>query len=97
MSHNQPSAQAFAAIIIDSRGTTALHQAAKEGTLQNLSGITAELLATVKDNDGRTPLHNAAHYGHLDQIPGVTAELALTEYGARLAILALTNPTLFDD
>ena len=74
MSHNQPSAQAFAAIIIDSRGTTALHQAAKEGTLQNLSGVTAELLATVKDKYGQTPLHVAAGHGHLDQIPGVTAE-----------------------
>ena len=73
MSHNQPSAQAFAAIIIDSRGTTALHQAAGKGTLQNLCGVTAELLATVKDYDGRTPLRHAAWHGHLDQIPGVTA------------------------
>ena len=78
MSHNPPSAQAFAAIIIDSRGTTALHQAAKEGTLQNLSGVTAELLATVKDKYGKTPLYYAAWRGHLDQIPGVTAEFLAT-------------------
>ena len=78
MSHNQPSAQAFAAIIIDSRGTTALHQAAQEGTLKDLCGVTAEFLATVKDNDGKTPLHVAAENGHLDQIPGVTAELLAT-------------------
>ena len=78
MSHNQPSAQAFAAIIIDSRGTTALHQAAEAGTLQNLCGVTAELLATVKDKYGQTPLHVAAGHGHLDQIPGVTAEFLAT-------------------
>ena len=78
MSHNPPSAQAFAAIIIDSRGTTALHQAAGKGTLKDISGVTAELLATVKDNGGRTPLHNAAYHGHLDQIPGVTAAFLAT-------------------
>ena len=78
MPNHQQSAQDFAAIIIDSRGTTALHQAAKEGTLQNLCGVTAELLATVKDKYGQTPLHVAAGHGHLDQIPGVTAELLAT-------------------
>ena len=57
----------------DLAAPTALHQAAKEGTLQNLCGVTAELLATVKDNDGETPLHDAAHCGHLDQIPGISA------------------------
>ena len=79
MHHNQPSAPDLAARIIDHRaGTTALHQAAKEGTLQNLSGVTAELLATVKDKYGKTPLYYAAWRGHLDQIPGVTAELLAT-------------------
>ena len=76
MSHNPPSAQDLAGRIIDyEAGTTALHQAAEEGTLQNLCGVTAEFLATLKNNDGWTPLHHAALYGHLDQIPGVTAEL----------------------
>ena len=46
--------------------------------MQNLCGVTAEFLATVKDNDGWTPLHTAAWRGHLDQIPGVTAELLAT-------------------
>ena len=78
MPNHQPSAQAFAAILIDSHGTTALHQAAEEGTLKDISGVTAELLATLKDNDGWTPLHDAAFYGHLDQIPGVTADLLAT-------------------
>ena len=79
MSHKQPSAPDLAARIFDAEiGTTALHQAAKEGTLQNLSGVTAELLATVKDKYGETPLHVAASEGHLDQIPGVTAELLAT-------------------
>ena len=79
MLNHQPSAQDLAARIIETQaGTTALHQAAEEGTLQNLCGVTAEFLATVKDNDGWTPLHHAALYGHLDQIPGVTAELLAT-------------------
>ena len=79
MSHNPPSAKDLAGRIIDyEAGTTALHQAAEEGTLQNLCGVTAEFLATLKDNDGWTPLHHAALYGHLDQIPGVTAELLAT-------------------
>ena len=79
MSHNPPSAPDLAGRIFDYKaGTTALHQAAKEGTLQNLCGVTAELLATVKDNHGWTPLHEAAQYGHLDQILGVTAELLAT-------------------
>ena len=79
MPSHPPSAPDLAARIIDYQDrTTALHQAAKEGTLQNLSGVTAELLATVKDNHGVTPLHYAASYGHLDQIPGVTAELLAT-------------------
>ena len=79
MPNHSPSALDLAARIIDYQdGTTALHQAAKEGTLQNLCGVTAELLATVKDNHGWTPLHEAAQYGHLDQILGVTAELLAT-------------------
>ena len=79
MLNHQPSAQDLAARIIEAQaGTTALHQAAEEGTLKDISGVTAELLATLKDNDGWTPLHDAAFYGHLDQIPGVTAELLAT-------------------
>ena len=110
MPNHQPSAQAFAAILIDSHGTTALHQAAKEGTLQNLSGVTATFLATVKTKtgamrlltcacahapkelpagtaqfiefkghyNGPTPLHYAATHGHLDQILGVTAAFLAT-------------------
>ena len=79
MSHNPPSAPDLAARIIDAEtGTTALHQAAEEGTLQNLCGVTAEFLATVKDKNGQTPLHDAAHFGHLDQIPGLNAELLAT-------------------
>ena len=75
MPSHPPSAPNRAARIIDYKdGTTALHQAAKEGTLQNLCGVTAELLATVKDKYGQTPLHVAAGHGHLDQIPGVSAE-----------------------
>ena len=79
MSHNPASAPDLAARIIDYKnGTTALHQAAKEGTLKDLSGVTAALLATVKDHNGKTPLHYAANFGHLDQIPGVTADLLAT-------------------
>jgi ankyrin repeat protein len=75
MPSHPPSAQELAACIIDAEtGTTALHQTAEEGTLKNICGVTAELLANVKDNDGQTPLHLAANCGHLDQIPGVTAE-----------------------
>ena len=55
-----------------------MHQAAAKGTLSNLSGVTAELLANVKDNDGWTPLHAAANHGHLDQIPSLTAEFLAT-------------------
>ena len=74
MPSHPPSAQDLAGRIIDAEtGTTALHQAAQKGTLQNLCGVTAALLATVKDNYGWTPLHHAANCGHLDQIPGVTA------------------------
>jgi ankyrin repeat protein len=79
MSHNPPSAPDLAARIIDhNHGTTALHQAAEEGTLQNLCGVTAAFLASVKATNGWSPLHNAAWHGHLDQIPGVTAELLAT-------------------
>ena len=78
MPSHPPSAQDLADRIIDATGTTALHQAAEEGTLQNLCGVTAALLASVKDNYGRTPLHHAAGHGHLDQIPGVTAEFLAT-------------------
>ena len=75
MPNHPPSAQELAGRIIDAEtGTTAFHQAAKEGTLKDICGVTAELLANVKDNDGQTPLHLAANCGHLDQIPGVTAE-----------------------
>ena len=71
------SAPDLASIITDNyNGTTALHQAAAKGTLSNLSGVTAELLANVKDNAGETPLHDAAHYGHLDQIGDLTIKLA---------------------
>ena len=82
MPSRPPSAPDLAARIIDAEtGTTALHQAAEEGTLQNLCGVTAALLASVKDNYGRTPLNYAASYGHLDQIPGVSAEfLASVKY-----------------
>ena len=73
------SAPDLARIITDNyNGTTALHQAAAKGTLSNLSGVTAELLANVKDNDGWTPLHAAANHGHLDQIPSLTAEFLAT-------------------
>ena len=79
MLNHQPYAQDLAARIIETQaGTTALHQAAQEGTLQNLCGVTAEFLATVKNDDGWTPLHYAASYGHLEQIPGVNAELLAT-------------------
>ena len=79
MSHNPPSAPDLAARIIDhNHGTTALHQAAKEGTLKDICGVTAELLATVKDNHGGTPLDHAASYGHLDQITDLTITLATT-------------------
>ena len=72
MPNHPPSAPDLAGRIIDHKdGTTALHQAAEEGTLQNLCGVTAELLANVKDNVGWTPLHHAAEFGHLDQIPGL--------------------------
>ena len=79
MLNHQPSAQDLAARIIEAQaGTTALHQAAEEGTLQNLCGVTAELLATVKDNGGKTPLHYATDYNHLAQIPDITITLATT-------------------
>ena len=79
MPSHPPSAQDLAGRIIDAEtGTTALHQAAQKGTLQNLCGVTAALLATVKDNYGWTPLHHAANCGHLDQIPGVTAAFLTT-------------------
>ena len=79
MPSHPPSAQDLAGRIIDAEtGTTALHQTAKAGTLQNLCGVAAEFLANVKNNYGRTPLHDAASYGHLDQIPRVTAELLAT-------------------
>ena len=71
MPNHSPSALDLAGRIIDHKdGTTALHQAAEEGTLKDISGVTAELLATLKDNDDETPLHHAALYGHLDQIRG---------------------------
>ena len=75
MPNHPPSALDLAARIINAEtGTTALHQAAGKGTLKDISGVTAEFLATVKDNDGWTPLYVAAWRGHLDQISGVTAE-----------------------
>ena len=74
MPSHPPSAPDLADRIIDAEtGTTALHQAAANGTLKDLSGVTAALLATVKDHNGKTPLHYAANFGHLDQIPGVSA------------------------
>ena len=77
MPSHPPSAQDLAGRIIDAEtGTTALHQAAQKGTLQNLCGVTAALLATVKDNYGWTPLHHAANCGHLDQIGDLTIKLA---------------------
>ena len=77
MPSHPPSAPDLAARIIDAEtGTTALHQAAEEGTLQNLCGVTAALLASVKDNDGRTPLHLAIETRHLDQIGDLTIKLA---------------------
>ena len=76
MPNHPPSAQDLAGRISDAEtGTTALHQAAGKGTLKDLSGVTAALLATVKNDYGQTPLHDATYHGHLDQIPGVTAEL----------------------
>ena len=76
MPNKQQSAQDLAGLVIDNdNGTTALHQAAEEGTLKDISGVTAALLATVKDHNGWTPLHHAAWHGYLDQIPGVTADL----------------------
>jgi ankyrin repeat protein len=75
MPNHPASAPDLAARIINAEtGTTALHQAAGKGTLKDISGVTAEFLATVKDNDGWTPLYVAAWRGHLDQISGVTAE-----------------------
>ena len=79
MPNKQQSAQDLAGLVIDNdNGTTALHQAAANGTLKDLSGVTAALLATVKDNNGWTSLHIAAENGQFDQIPGVTAELLAT-------------------
>ena len=79
MPNHSPSALDLAGRIIDHKdGTTALHQAAEEGTLKDISGVTAELLATVKDNDGETPLHVATQYGYLAQIPDLTITLATT-------------------
>ena len=79
MLNHQPSAQDLAARIIEAQaGTTALHQAAEEGNLKDISGVTAEFLATVKDNHGNTPLDHAASYGHLDQITDLTITLATT-------------------
>ena len=60
------------ATVKDNDGWTPLHIAASEGHLDQIPGVTAELLANVKDNDGWTPLHKAAENGHLDQVPGVT-------------------------
>ena len=58
MPSHPPSAQDLAHRIIDAEtGTTALHQAAEEGTLKDICGVTAELLATAKNDYGRTPLH----------------------------------------
>ena len=85
MPNHSPSALDLAGRIIHAEtGTTALHQTAGKGTLKDISGVTAELLASVKDNYGRTPLHHAAGHGHLDQIPGVSAEFLATvktDYG----------------
>ena len=79
MPSRPPSAPDLAARIIDAEtGTTALHQAAANGTLKDICGVTAEFLATVKDKYGKTPLHTAAWHGHLDQIPGLTAKLLAT-------------------
>ena len=79
MLNHQPYAQDLAARIIETQaGTTALHQAAQEGTLQNLCGVTAEFLANVKNDYGWTPLDHAAREGYLDQIPGINAELLAT-------------------
>ena len=55
-----------------------MHQAAAKGTLSNLSGVTAELLANVKDNDGWTPLDRAAKQNQLAQITDFTITLATT-------------------
>jgi len=79
MPSRPPSAPDLAARIIDAEtATTALHQAAANGTLKDICGVTAEFLATVKDKYGKTPLHTAAWHGHLDQIPGLTAKLLAT-------------------
>ena len=97
MPNHPASAPDLAARIIDHRaGTTALHQAAKEGNLQNLSGVTAELLATLKDNDGWTPLHHAALYGHLKQIGDLTIRLA-EEVGILNATLQPRNISAFTE
>ena len=97
MSHNPPSAPDLAARIIDHKdGTTALHQAAEEGTLKDISGVTAELLATLKDNDGWTPLHLAAQYGYLAQIPDLTITLATT-FGILNAALRPKNISAFTE
>ena len=74
MPNHQPSAQAFAAILIDSHGTTALHQAAKEGTLQNLSGVTATFLATVKTKTGAMRLLTCACAHAPKELPAGTAQ-----------------------
>ena len=60
-----------------------MHQAAAKGTLSNLSGVTAELLANVKNDYGWTPLHLAADYGYLNQIPALSAKflVAKTKHG----------------
>ena len=79
MPSKQQSAQDLAGLVIDNdNGTTALRQAAANGTLKDISGVTAALLATVKDHNGKTPLHYATNFGHLVQIPGVSAEFLAT-------------------
>ena len=79
MPNHPPSAQDLAARIIDAEtGTTALHQAAANGTLKDICGVTVEFLATVKNDYGWTPLHFAAWLGHLDQITDLTITLATT-------------------
>ena len=57
MPSHPPSAQDLAGRIIDAEtGTTALHQAAEEGTLKDISGVIAEFLATIKNDYGWTQL-----------------------------------------
>ena len=81
MSHNPPSAPDLAA---------------ENGHLDQIPGVTAELVATVKNNNGRTPLHIATENGHLKQIGNLTIKLA-EEMGILNATLQPKNIFVFTE